>query len=69
MTNEGRQSQNTIVMRWSLYYADDIFRPSYWAIFRSNLRSRKLYSVFFTNKVSSLQLQWDLVVLWYSLVR
>jgi len=45
-TNEGRQSQNTTIMWWSLYYADNKFRPLYWAIFRSNLRWRRIYSVF-----------------------
>jgi len=32
-------------MWWSLYYADAMFPPLYWAIFRSNLQWRKLYSV------------------------
>ena len=52
----------------SLYYADDTFRPLYWAISRSNLHWRKVYSVFYKQS-GSLQLQGDLVVLRYSLVR
>jgi len=52
LTNEGRQSQNTTIMWWSLYYADGMFRPLHWAIFRSNLLCRRLYSVFFTTKVA-----------------
>jgi len=52
LSYEGRQSQNTTIMWWSLYYADDVFRPLYWAIFRSNLHWRRLYSVFLQPKVA-----------------
>jgi len=42
----------TPIMWWSLYYADSMFRPLYWAIFRSNLRWTRLYSVFLQPKVA-----------------
>jgi len=39
-------------MWWTLYYADDMFRPLYRAIFRSNLCWRRLYSVFLQPEVA-----------------
>ena len=54
--------------RWRLYEADDMFRPLYWAIFRSKLASEEIIQCAFTTKGGSLQLQRDLVILRYSLV-